>query len=52
MKITALEEDKSLQDLGLFVFHATIHAFMGTIALKIVENHKGGAFIKLMPSSE
>lgn len=50
MKITALEEDKDLQDLSLSVFHATIHAFTGTMALKIVENHKGGAFIKLMPS--
>ena len=46
LKITALEEDKDLQDLSLSVFHATTHTFTGTNAVKIVENHKGAAFIK------
>ncbi len=46
LKITALEEDKKLQDLSLSVFHATTHTFTGTNAVKIVENHKGAAFIK------
>ena len=44
--VRALEDDETLQDLSLSVFHATIHTFTGTPAVKIVENHTGRAFIK------
>lgn len=44
--ISDLEEDESLQDLVLSVYHATTHTFSGTGAVKIVENHTGRAFIK------
>ena len=41
-----LENDETLQDLSLSVFHATTLTFSGTPAVKIVENHLGNAFIK------
>jgi len=44
--INYLEEDQTLQDLALSVFHATTHTFNGTNAVKIIENHLGRAFIK------
>ena len=44
LKITYLEDDEALQDLSLSVFHAAAHAFAGTPAVKIVENHDGRAF--------
>ena len=44
--VRALEDNETLQDLSLSVFHATIHTFTGTPAVKIVENHTGRAFIK------
>ena len=46
MVIGNLEDDDKLQDLSLSVFHATTHTFMGTTAVKIVENHRGRAFVK------
>ena len=46
LAVLPLERDAELQDLGLSVFHATTHTFMGTPAVKIVENHTGRAFIK------
>ncbi len=51
LKVVALEKDKILQDLSLSVFHATTQTFTGTLAAKIVENHTGRAFIKLLPPS-
>ena len=44
--VTRLEDDQTLQDLVLSVFHATTHTFTGTQCVKIVENHLGRAFIK------
>ena len=41
-----LEADETFQDLVLSVFHATTHTFSGTNAVKIIENHKGNAFVK------
>lgn len=41
-----LEADQRLQDLVLAVYHATSHTFAGTTAVKIIENHRGRAFIK------
>ena len=46
LKITDLEDDNTLQDLVLSVFHAITHTFDGTGAVKIIENHVGKAFIK------
>ncbi len=48
LKILKLEEDQVFQDLVLSVFHATTHTFDGTNAVKIIENHKGKAFIKMV----
>lgn len=45
--ISELENDDELQDLSLSVFHATTHTFSNTPTVKLVENHKGKAFIKL-----
>lgn len=44
--IENLEDDQQLQELVLSVFHATTHTFMGTQAVKIIENHLGRAFVK------
>ena len=41
-----MENDQTIQDLFLSVFHATTHTFNGTTAVKIIENHNGNAFIK------
>ena len=46
--VRPLEADDLLQDLSLSVFHATTHTFAATNAVKIVENHNGRAFIKLL----
>lgn len=44
--IDYLENDQTLQDLVLSVFHATNHMFAGTLSVKIIENHLGHAFVK------
>ncbi len=44
--IEHLEDDQTFQDLVLSLFHATTHTFDGTTAIKIIENHKGKAYIK------
>jgi hypothetical protein len=44
--VDALEDDHSLQELVLSVFHATMHTFGATGAVKIIENHLGRAFVK------
>lgn len=43
-----LEDDAALQDAVLSVHHATVHTFTGTGATKIIENHHGRAFVKIM----
>ena len=47
LKIKDMEEDQTLQDLVLSVFHATTHTFGATPAAKIIENHLGKSFIKM-----
>ena len=47
LKIQHLEKNQKEQDLFLSVFHTTTHTFTGTPAAKIIENHKGRAFIKM-----
>jgi len=49
MKITFLEKDQELQDKVLTVYHACMHTFAATAATKIIENHQGRAYIKLLP---
>lgn len=46
LAVAYLEQDPTLQDLALSVFHATTHTFAGTSAAKIVESHTGRAFVK------
>lgn len=47
LKISALEEDQDLQEKVLSVHHAYMLTLSHTSAYKIIENHKGIAFIKL-----
>ena len=46
LNVKDLEDDPTLQDLVLSVYHAATHTFSGTGAVKIVENNTGRAFIK------
>ncbi len=45
--IDDLEQDQTLQDLVLSVFHASTLTFTVTPAVKIIENQNGKAFIKM-----
>jgi Serine dehydrogenase proteinase len=47
LKIERLEDDQDLQEATLTVHHCYMHSLAVTGAAKIVENHKGAAFIKL-----
>jgi len=50
LKIITLEDqDDKFQDLVLTVHHTYMHTFSGTPAIKIVENHKGIAYINFIP---
>jgi len=46
--IEDLETDESLQDAVLSVHHATMHTLQGG-AVKIIENHLGRGFYKVVP---
>jgi hypothetical protein len=46
LKIEHLEESEALQDAVLSVHHAFMHTLSSTGAFKIIENHKGTAFVK------
>ncbi|MHB1126933.1 MAG: hypothetical protein ACYC2T_08235 [Bacillota bacterium] len=46
LQVSALEDDDELQEAVLSVHHACIQTLEGTPAIKIIENHKGVAFIK------
>lgn len=46
--IEDLEQDPTLQDLVLSVFHASTLTFNITPAAKIIENHNGKTFVKLV----
>lgn len=48
LNVVALEDDQVAQDLFLSVFHAAAHTFAQTGATKIIENHHGKAFIKMI----
>ena len=45
--IDDLEQDQTLQDFVLSIFHATTITFTQTLAVKVIENQNGKAFIKL-----
>jgi len=59
IKVTRLEDlecreiknCKDLQDCVLTIHHTYMHTFSNSIAVKIVENHKGSAMIMNMPVS-
>ncbi len=46
VKVKALEDDNDFQDAVLTIHHACIQTFAATPAIKIIENHKGEAFIQ------
>jgi ATP-dependent protease ClpP protease subunit len=46
LKIERVEQDPDLQDLILTVHHCFMHSIMNTSAFKMIENHKGVAFVK------
>jgi hypothetical protein len=50
LKIVKLEEDNILQDIVLTLHHALTIAFAQTGAFKIIENHKGVAYVHQMAS--
>jgi ATP-dependent protease ClpP protease subunit len=49
LNVKSLEKDRKLQDAVLSVHHACVHTLSGTLALKIIENHLGKAFIQMAP---
>jgi hypothetical protein len=49
LKVVAMESDHVLQDLVLSIHHCYMHAFMNTVACKVIENHKGVALFKHAP---
>lgn len=46
LNIVDLESDPKLQEYVLSIFHATMHTLGMTSAVKIIENHKGKAYVK------
>lgn len=50
LEILNLEDDQKLQDLVLTVHHATMQTIFNTPAFKIIQNHKGQAFILGLPA--
>ncbi len=46
LKVSLIEDDQNLQDLVLTVHHCFMHSLMNTSAFKMIENHKGSAFVK------
>jgi len=47
LKVSPLEQSADLQDAVLSVHHACVHTLASTAAFKIIENHKGTAFIQI-----
>ncbi|MBU4348863.1 S49 family peptidase [bacterium] len=47
LKIEDIEENQDFQDAVLTVHHACTHTLASTPAFKIIENHKGTAFIQV-----
>ncbi len=49
LNIIDMEDDNELQDLILTVHHAFMHTFSNSMAVKIVENQFGVAFVEAIP---
>ncbi len=47
LNVFMLEDDRRLQDAVLSVHHACVHTLSATPAFKMIENHKGVAFLQL-----
>jgi ATP-dependent Clp protease adapter protein ClpS len=47
LKVIRLEDDHEMQDLVLTIHHAFMHTFGNSRAVKIVENHIGGAMMSM-----
>ena len=47
LQVVMLEDNHKLQEVILSVHHAFIHTLSATGAYKIIENHKGVAFIQM-----
>jgi ATP-dependent protease ClpP protease subunit len=46
LKVSLIEDDQDFQDVVLTVHHCFMHSLMNTPAFKMIENHKGSAFVK------
>lgn len=46
--IVDLESDQALQEAVLSVHHAVMHTLSGTPAVKLVENHNGRAYVRMV----
>lgn len=46
LNVTGLEDDNDLQDAVLAVHHACVHTLQATAAFKLIENHRGIAYIQ------
>jgi hypothetical protein len=46
LAIVNLEDDQAQQDFILSIFHAATHTFTQSGTAKIIENHRGSAFIE------
>jgi hypothetical protein len=49
IRVQNLEDDNALQDLVLSIHHSFTHTFGMTGAVKIIENHLGRSWVKVMP---
>jgi hypothetical protein len=47
LNATMLEDDPRLQDAVLTVHHACVHTLSATATFKMIENHKGVAFLQM-----
>jgi hypothetical protein len=47
LTVIPLEADPALQDAVLSIYHAAAHTFIGTGAVKIIENHLGRAYLNV-----
>jgi ATP-dependent protease ClpP protease subunit len=47
LKVEKIETDPEFQDLLLTVHHCCMHALMNTPSFKMIENHRGIAFVKM-----
>jgi ATP-dependent protease ClpP protease subunit len=46
LNVSLIENDQNLQDLIMTVHHCFMHSLMNSTAFKMIENHRGSAFVK------